>query len=238
VVAELPAKPLMVDFDAARRIIERIDRDGRRAAINSSLAASAGLQALPQAFDAGSIGLGGLQQFEIEPAFATWPRPWQAPAGAWLSQRAEGGFVREVLSYFIFVLQRVLGPAAVQSSTVGYPCDGMGAETALQAHLQVAGVPVHIHDRIDASLPQAGHNRMRWQGRAGAVELREWFASSRRRAGEDWVVVGDAAVMRAAGQAEPLEQWVVLIAGRAHGLPDYAEALAVQQTIEAVLAGR
>jgi predicted dehydrogenase len=44
--------------------------------------------------------------------------------------------------------------------------------------------------------------------------------------------------LRAAGQAAQLEQWVAMIEGRAHGLPGYAEALAVQQTIEALLAGR
>ena len=241
-LAVLCEKPLTVDFDAARRTIERIDREGRRAAVNFSLASSPGLQALQQAFGAGAAGLGSLQQVEIELGFAAWPRPWQAAAGAWLSQRAEGGFAREVLSHFIFVLQRVLGPATVQGSTVSYPSDGIGAETALQAHLRVAGVPVQVRGRIDATLPQAEYNRMRWQGSAGAIELHDWFALSRRGvgvdAGEDWVAVGDVAAMRSAGQAAQLEQWAALIEGRAHGLPGYAEALAVQQTIESLLAGR
>jgi hypothetical protein len=54
--------------------------------------------------------------------------------------------------------------------------------------------------------------------------------------------VGDAAANRAAGQAGQLELWARLIDGQpdrqTHGLPAYAEALAVQQTIEALLAGR
>jgi predicted dehydrogenase len=237
-LAVLCEKPLTVDFEAAHRCIERIAREGRRAAVNFSLASSPGLQALQQAFGAGAQELGPLQQVDIELAFTAWPRPWQAAAGPWLSQRAEGGFVREVLSHFIFVLQRVLGLAAVQQSSVSYPADGLGAETALQARLQVAGVPVSISGRVDAALAQADHNRMRWQGRDGAIELREWFALSRQRMGEAGVTLGDAAPMRAAGQAAQLEQWVAMIEGRAHGLPGYAEALAVQQTIEALLAGR
>jgi hypothetical protein len=32
-----------------------------------------------------------------------------------------------------------------------------------------------------------------------------------------------------------MDQWVALIEGRPHSLPGYAEALAVQQTIEALL---
>jgi predicted dehydrogenase len=237
-LAVLCEKPLTVDFEAAQRCIERIRREGQRAAVNFSLASSQGLQALQQAFGAGAQGLGRLQQVDIELAFAAWPRPWQAAAGPWLAQRAEGGFAREVLSHFVFVLQRVLGPADVLASKVHYPADGLGAETALQARLSAGGVPVQVQGRVDAGLAQADHNRMRWQGGEGAIELREWFALHRRRGAEDWAAVGDAAALRAAGQAAQLEQWVALIEGRAHGLPGYAEALAVQQTIEALLAGR
>jgi predicted dehydrogenase len=237
-LAVLCEKPLTVDFEAARRCIERIGREGLRAAVNFSLASSPGLQALQQACGAGAHGLGRLQQVDIELAFTAWPRPWQAAAGPWLAQRVEGGFAREVLSHFIFVLQRVLGPASVLASTVDYPGDGLGAETALQARLLAGGVPVSIDGRVDAALAPADHNRMRWQGSDGAIELREWFGLSRRRGGQDWVAVGDAAAMRAAGQAAQLEQWVALIEGRAHALPGFAEALAVQQTIEDLLTGR
>ena len=43
--------------------------------------------------------------------------------------------------------------------------------------------------------------------------------------------------MRAEGQAAQLDQWLAMLEGRAHDLPGYAEALAEQQTIEALLAG-
>jgi len=85
---------------------------------------------------------------------------------------------------------------------------------------------VQIEGRVDGTLAQAGHNRMRWQSSEGAIELREWLA------------LGDAAAMRVAGQAAQLEQCVPMIEGRTHGLPGHAEALAVQQTIEDLLAGR
>jgi hypothetical protein len=184
-VAEPPAGPLLnigvVGLGVmGQRLLERIDAHPR---LQATQAWDADAQALQQAFGAGAQGLGRLQQVEIELGFAAWLRPWQAAAGAWLSQRADGGFVREVLSRFIFVLQRVLGPATVMGSTVDYPPGGVGT-------------------------------------------------------GEDWVAVGDTAAMRCAGQAAQLEQWVALIEGRAHGLPGYAEAPAVQQTIEALLASR
>jgi hypothetical protein len=171
-------------------------------------------------------------------AFAAWPRPWQAAAGAWLSQRAEGGFTREVLSHFVFVLQRVLGPATVQDSRVEHPADGSAAETSLRATLRAGGVPVQVHGRIDAALPVAERNRMRWQGSRGAIELRDWFGLFQQDTHAVWTAAGDAAQLRAEGQAAQLDQWLAMLEGRAHGLPGYAEALAVQQTIEAMLAGK
>lgn len=237
-LAVLCEKPLTVDFDAARRTIERIEREGRRAAVNYSLASSPGLQVLQQAFGSGGQDLGALQQVQIDAAFAAWPRPWQAAAGAWLSQRDEGGFTREVLSHFIFVLQRVAGAATVQDSTVSFPAEGRGAETALSATLHVGGVPVRLQGRVDPGLPVPERNRMLWQGSQGAIELRDWFGLSRQQRDGRWSDLGDAADMRTAGQTTQMAQWVAMIEGGAHSLPGFSEALAVQRTIEALLAPR
>ena len=233
-LAVLCEKPLTVDVAAARQAIARIAREGQRAAVNFSLASSAGLAAMQAALQPGPQGaLGTLQAGRIELAFAAWPRPWQAAAGAWLSERAEGGFTREVLSHFIFVLQRLLGPATVRASTPVYPADGRGAETALSAQLEAGGVPVSIEARVGGDADDV--NRMTLQGSAGEIELRNWFGVYRRRAGADWDSLGDPAELRTRGQVDQLTQWVALIDGEPHGLPGFAEALAVQETIEALL---
>ncbi len=229
-------KPLTVDFDAARHTIARMEREGRRAAVNFSLASSPGLAALQTAWQACPQGLlGQPQSVRIELAFAAWPRPWQAAAGAWLRERTEGGFTREVLSHFIFVLQRVLGPARVRSATPTYPSDGRSAETALSARLEAGGMPVDIDARIGGEADD--FNRLTLRGSAGEIELREWVGVWRRRHGAEWDAQGDVAELRARGQSDQLTQWVAMIEGRAHSLPGYAEALAVQETIEALLAG-
>ena len=225
-------KPLTVDFDAARRTIARIDAEGQRAAVNFSLASSPGLAALQAAAQG---GIGRPQAVQIDLAFARWPRPWQAAAGAWLAQRAEGGFTREVLSHFIFVLQRVLGPAQVLRSVPDYPADGRSAERALTATLQAGGVPVQVQAAVTGALDD--FNRFLLQGSGGAVELRDWFGLQRRQADGAWQAEGDPAALRLRGQADQLDQWVALIEGRPHSLPGFAEALAVQETIEALLAG-
>ncbi len=232
-------KPLTVDFAAARACIARIDAQGQRAAVNFALASSQGLALLQSQFAAqAKPSLGVLQAVELTLAFAAWPRPWQATAGAWLGERIEGGFSREVLSHFIFALQRVLGPAEVLRSRVDYPADGIAAEVGLQAELRAATVPVRIEGRVGGDLPDL--NRMVWQASEGQIQLQEWFSQIERRnaAGQLLPHAAASGDLRLSGQRDQLDQWVALIEGRPHGLPGYAEALAVQETIEALLQGR
>lgn len=230
-------KPLTVDFDAALSCIDRIELEGQRAAVNFALASAPGLGLLEQHFGKGKASeLGSLQTVDLELAFAAWPRPWQAGAGAWLSERTEGGFSREVLSHFIFALQRVLGPATLIGSQVDYPGDGHRAETRLQAELRAGSVKIHIKGRVGGDL--ADHNAMLWRADAGEIALREWFSRIEQRRADGQLLAGpslDASELRQAGHLDQLDQWVAMIEGRPHGLPGYPEALAVQVTIEALL---
>jgi len=227
-------KPLTVDFEAGRRSIARIAAQKLRAAVNFSLASSPGLAAMAAAAKDGSIG--EPRAVEIEVSFDQWPRAWQSAAGRWLAQRAEGGFTREVLSHFVFVLQRVLGRASVERSQPEYPPDGVSAERALEGRLRAGGVPVAIEGRVGGSHPD--FNRMTLSGSRGAVEIHDWFGLRRRRAAGDWVAERSPQENRAIGQAVQLDQVVAMAEGRAHALPDFAEALAVQETIEALLTRR
>ncbi len=225
-------KPLTVDFVAARTCIARIERENLRAAVNFALASAPGLAQLQAAFGSNSsLPLGALSEVRLELAFAAWPRPWQAGAGAWLSERIEGGFTREVLSHFIFALQRVLGMASVKRSLASYPTDGRSAETELQALLQIGAVKVQISGRVGGEL--ADHNLMLWSAANGEIELGQWFSRIEQRGGsKPQELSGD---LRQAAHSDQLDQWVALIEGKPHSLPGYAEALAVQQTIEALL---
>ena len=226
-------KPLTVDFAEGRRAIARIEAEQRRAAVNFSLASSPGLAAMTAAVRDGSIG--APERVEIELAFDQWPRGWQAAAGRWLAERAEGGFAREVLSHFVFVLQRALGPATVEASRPDYPADGVSSERALTARLKAGGVPVAVAARVGGSQPD--FNRMTLVGSAGAIELHDWFGLRRRRGGGDWIAERTAQSNRQIGQTAQLDQLLAMTEGRAHTLPGFAEALAVQETIEAILEG-
>jgi predicted dehydrogenase len=227
-------KPLTVDFAAGRKAIARIEAERRPAAVNFSLASSPGLAAMTAAIKDGSIG--EPTRVEIELAFDRWPRTWQAAAGRWLAERAEGGFAREVLSHFVFVLQRALGQATVEQAKPDWPADGIGSERALTARLRAGGVPVTVAAKVGGSRPD--FNRMTLVGSAGALEIHDWFGLRRRRGRGDWMAEGTAQGNRQIGQTAQLDQLAAMIDGRAHTLPGFAEALAVQETIEAILKGR
>ena len=227
-------KPLTVDFAAGRKAIARIESEHRRAAVNFSLASSPGLAAMKAAVADGSIG--ALQRVEIELAFDQWPRTWQAAAGRWLAERAEGGFAREVLSHFVFVLQRALGQATVVEARPDYPADGVSSERALTARLRAGGVPVTVNAKVGGTLPD--FNRMTLVGSAGALEIHDWMGLRRRSGSGDWIPVGTPQNNRQKGQSAQLDQLLAMIEGQAHTLPGFAEALAVQETIEAILKGR
>ncbi len=226
-------KPLTVDFAAGQAAIERIAREARSAAVNFSLASSPGLAAICDGLQDGSIGTP--QRVEIEVAFAQWPRAWQSAAGVWLAERVEGGFTREVISHFIFVLQRALGKAHVEETKPVYPPDGRGAETAVRARLTAGDVPVTVSGRVGGE--PADYNRFTLQCSKGAIELHDWFGLRRRHRDGDWQAVGTPQENRAIGQRAQLDQLAALVEGRPHSLPSFAEALAVQETVETMLRG-
>jgi predicted dehydrogenase len=227
-------KPLTVDFDHGRRVIARVAAEGLRNAVNFSLASSPGLAAFTAALRDDSIG--EPVRIEIEVAFQEWPRGWQAAAGRWLAERREGGFTREVLSHFVFVLQRALGPATIDQARPEYPADGLGAERGLTARLRAGGIPVLLSGRVGGDHPD--FNRMTLVGRKGEVELHDWFGLRRRIGSGDWVAEGAPQENRLTGQARQLDQLAAMIEGSHHTLPSFAEALAVQETIEALLRGK
>jgi predicted dehydrogenase len=140
-----------------------------------------------------------------------------------------------VLSHFVFLLQRVLGPAVLKSSHPVYPSSGQGAETALSAQLEAGGIPIAIEARVTGTVDD--FNRTTLRGSSGEIELRDWYGVQRRRTGAAWEDLGDPAELRQRGQIDQMAQWVALIEGRPHSLPSFAEALAVQVTIEALLTG-
>jgi predicted dehydrogenase len=227
-------KPLAVSLADSEALVRRQAAERLRAAINFPFASAPAALALKEAVAGGALGT--IERIDIEVAFAAWPRPWQQ-AGAWLGERGEGGFVREVVSHFVFLTQRLAGPLAIRHARTSYPADGRTAEIAVVASLAAGTIPVSISGTVGAT-DAADSNSLVVTGSKDALRLYDW-TGLQRRDGAGWreVDLGPGPPLRQRSATTQLDQLARLIEGHPHTLPTLAEGLAVQRCIEGLLKG-
>ncbi|MET9231648.1 Gfo/Idh/MocA family oxidoreductase [Lentzea sp. NPDC003310] len=129
-------KPLAVDLAEARALAEAAA--GRPNAVNFALSDMAATLEIERRLPS----IGELRGVEVRLQFPRWPRAFQADA-TWLSRAEQGGFVREVLSHFVYLTDRLLGPLTVESVSADFPEPG-AAEVAARGVLRGGDVPVHV----------------------------------------------------------------------------------------------
>ena len=222
-------KPLATSLTDARAFVARAEAAGARAAVNFPMASSPAVAQLSTWRTALTA-----QSLEIEVAFPTWPRGWQQAAASWLAKRAEGGFTREVVSHFLFLTRRQLGPLKLVSAGTTYPA-GDGAETAIHATLTAGGLPVTLQGSVGTT-PKDDHNTWTLNG---AIRLRDWSFAERLGADGAWAQAPDALPnekMRPMVLRGQLAEVAAMTRGEAHRLATLREALEVQEIVEAILA--
>ncbi|HEY8611850.1 MAG TPA: Gfo/Idh/MocA family oxidoreductase [Roseomonas sp.] len=227
-------KPLSHDTAAARGFVARAEASGARAGVNFPMASSPAVAQL-LAWREGDT-LGTPQFLDIEVAFATWPRSWQHDASGWLARRAEGGFTREVVSHFLFLTRRLLGPLVLEQASASYP-QGDSAETAIEARLSAGGIPVTLRGSVGTT-ERDDTNSWTLRGSAGAIRLRDWSIAEREGA-DGWATSPDALPnerMRPLVLRGQLDKVVAMTRGEPQALATLREALEVQEIVEAILA--
>lgn len=225
-------KPLAVDIAEAARFVAAHGAD--RVAVNFPFASSPAVARL----SAWMGEIGTPRSLTIDVAFRTWPRPWQQDAVQWLDRRAEGGFTREVVSHFLFLSRRLLGPLRLLEQLVQYP-EGGGSEFDIRARLSAGAVDVHLTGNV-GNIPRDDHNAWTLRGDQGAVRLRDWSIAERQLADGTWQPDPDALVnerMRPIALKRQLQGVAAMTAGRPHALATLQEAFDVQTVVEAILAG-
>ncbi|MBV9523848.1 MAG: Gfo/Idh/MocA family oxidoreductase, partial [Alphaproteobacteria bacterium] len=224
--AVLCEKPLAVDLAAAEALAKRDTAERRHSAINFPFASSLAARAMMDAAASGALGT--IESIAITADFARWPRSWQQ-AGAWLSQRAEGGFTREVLSHFLFLAARLAGPLTLIEASPTYPPDGIGAETAITARLGAGAVAVTVRGGVGTTAAD-DTNSLTITGAKGAMRLHDWVNLARREDGA-WreVDFGPGPPVRQRSTAAQLDGVAAMIEGRPHRLATLGEGAAVQR---------
>ncbi len=226
-------KPLAADVDDSVRFIKQ--HGTARIAVNFPFASSPAVERLREWLEAGVTG--APRGFGIDVAFRTWPRPWQADAASWLDGAAEGGFTREVVSYFLFLSRRLLGPLSLLSSEV--QAQHGASERRVAARLDAGGLPGRLTGAVGTTEAD-DHNTWTVRGVAN-IRLRDWSFAERQRPDGSWAPDADA---RPNEEARPLvlrrqlEGVAAMTRGEPHFLATATEAFDVQRVVEAILSGR
>ncbi len=226
-------KPLSVDTQAARDFVAAAERARARGAVNFPMASSPAVAQLSTWREA----IGAAREASITIAFAAWPRSWQRDAVSWLDRREQGGFTREVVSHFLFLTRRQLGPMVLEAARARFDAPGR-AETAIAARLVAGGVPVTLSGGVGTTLAD-DHNEWRLEAARGAIRLRDWSFAEHRGADGAWAAAPDALPnekMRPMVLARQLDGVAAMTRGEPHHLATLREALEVQEVVEAILA--
>ncbi|MEV6287423.1 Gfo/Idh/MocA family oxidoreductase [Kribbella sp. NPDC051770] len=213
-------KPLAVSLADGQRMVEAVAGSGRAAAVNFALSDQPATRYLEEVLGAA----GEIRAVEIRLAFPHWPRPFQASA-AWLGERAQGGFIREVFSHFAYLTDRLIGPLTPVDLVLDHR--GPGAEVAAFGLYRAGDVPVQVSGVI------AGPTTYEWivRGTERSYLLRDWtelFVAE----GNEWERVG--LPEERSGDASRLSLFAEAVRGNhPENLADFASAYRVQQAVEA-----
>ncbi|MDF2231761.1 Gfo/Idh/MocA family oxidoreductase [Albimonas sp. CAU 1670] len=222
-------KPFGVDVAEARDLARRLEASGVPAAVNFTQAAGAALTTV-----VADKTMGAPRGVDIVVTYGQWPRAWQVEAD-WLRFAAEGGYVREVISHFLFFSARVLGPLSLVWSRPTYPADPALCETHIGARLETAqGVPVSVLGSVGGVQPD--RQEVTVTGTAKSWRISDFYRLAVSDGGPFEPVGEEPADPRAESLRAQLDDLDRMMRGELHRLATVAEALAVQELVEAMLA--
>lgn len=222
-------KPLGIDVAESRDLVARLQAAGVPAVVNFTQAGGAALATIT-----GDTEIGAHEGIDIVVTYPAWPRAWQIEAD-WLRFADEGGYTREVISHFIFFSSRVLGPLRLAWSVPSYPSDPDLCETHIAARLENAeGVPVSVLGSVGGAQPD--RQEMTIKGGARSYRVSEFHLLSVSDGGPFEPVSPPPADPRAVSLKAQLDELSNTMQGKPSKLATVAEALHVQELVEAMLA--
>jgi predicted dehydrogenase len=228
-------KPLGTDNAQSRDLVAQLRQARFPGVVNFTQAASRGFEELNRAIAAGETG--ELLGIDIVVQYPAWPRAWQKDAD-WLRLRDEGGYTREVISHFLFLAGRFLGPLTLQHALPRYPQDPSLCELDMLARLTTAdGRPVTVMATTGGQQPDRQEVTVR--GSRMNHQFREFFQLWRSDCGP-WVEAVDWRTEdpRSSALQRQLSEVDLWLRGKPHKLATAEEALVVQELVEAMLVGK
>lgn len=228
-------KPLGVDVADSHAMVEEIEAAGLLNAVNFPFARGIAADFVKAELAAGALGQ--IEGVDLRLHFSQWPRDWQVDAAGWLAGRKQGGFVREVVSHFIFLTERLFGPAELVSSNVGYPDgpDGTASETHLLATLRCTDTPMTIAGTVGGKGPDLVEYTV-WGSRR-SYRLFDWNRLMSSDGGPWREALTHVEDPREDGYRRMLDNFASQMSGHPNTMASFREALCVQELIESMLRG-
>ncbi len=223
-------KPLAIDVAEAEAMTELVEQAGLPAAVNFVHASSAAIDATASALAAPDFGQPLRADLRIQ--FSRWPRDWQAGAD-WLRFRDQGGFVREVVSHFVYLSLRLFGDVELIDAIVTYPDDPALCERQILAQLDCAGVPFSVAAASGGTGPDQVEYTI-WGARR-SLRLVDWFNLHGSDGGPWAPALPDLTDPRGEAMQHQLDNIAALLAGGAQTTASFRDALKVQAVVEEML---
>lgn len=225
-------KPLGIDIEESRELVQQLAASGVPAAVNFTQAAGAALTDVSSAAKTGALG--DLMGVDIVVTYANWPRAWQKAAD-WLRFRAEGGMTREVISHFLFFSERILGPLELVWAKSDYPVQNDLSETHVAARLvNKDGLPVTIMGSVGGAQPD--RQEVTIKGSKTSRRVSDFYRDTVSSGGDFTPATADPTDPRATSLKAQLDDLVLMMAGQPNRLATVQEALRVQILVEGILA--
>lgn len=236
IVARRPVlceKPLGIDVAESVSLASAMNQSGLPQAVNFVFSSADAVDRLALALQEPGFGL---RAIEIRLHFHKWPRDWQSSA-LWLTRSDQGGFVREVLSHFVFLLIRLFGTVQLRTAQVLSKEPGQ-AEYAAQALLDADGVPVSVSGSIGCGISDIVEAR--FIGARQTYCLYDWYYLRIHESlcPEGRMLEGLPEAPRVATYQRQLDQLSAMLHGQPHTLASFDNALEVQSIVESVLSQR
>ena len=224
-------KPLGINIDKSRSLIDKLKGFNVPLAVNFTQAAGSALNDLIQAKSDGELG--EMIGVDIIVTYPKWPREWQKEA-AWLRFKEEGGMTREVISHFLFFSERVLGLLELKWAKVVYPKDDLLCETDVLARLETQdGKCVNILASVGGKQPD--RQEMTIRGSKNSRRVSEFYKDFQSDGGEFLPLRDEPKDPRAISLKSQLDALYCNFQGTANNLATTDEALRVQILIEKIL---
>ena len=223
-------KPLAINLDKARKLVDKAEASGIATAMNFVYGAGSVVETIEQQLSEGAIGTP--QSIEVRYQFPSWPLPNQLSAASWIVMRDQGGMIREMFSHFVYLIQRLFGSITIHSTILDYSDEENASEQFVLAHLTTGDLPIWLMGGV-GSKAAPRESELTIHGTEGSLRLSSLYDVAISTDGA-WRNLPPAAGTPPLAQAR-LSALARRLQGEPTSLPDLRAGFEVQQVIEKML---